>query len=190
MNQRVVPERGRDGIQVQLVTIGLVQGTLLSQFQLRVSDARKGKIMHKYPQNQSSVGSSGQTITTNVSMTPYSWQICHQIHVLCGCIKFVLDQSGSLADQTGHGGFPGAVLDPTPAKHFGPLKIGGEGLGPKTPTATTCRDSASRAGSSISNKRHLSRFVPMAGKNQCGHKIRSGCTNPALFGAQEKCHMG
>ena len=26
--------------------------------------------MHKYSQNQSAVGSSGQTITTNVSMTP------------------------------------------------------------------------------------------------------------------------
>ena len=39
----------------------------------------------------------------------------------------------------------------------------------------------------MSNKRHLSPFVPMAGKDQCGHKIRSGCTNPALFGAQEKC---
>ena len=30
---------------------------------------RKGNVMHKYPQNQSSVGSSGQTITTNVSMS-------------------------------------------------------------------------------------------------------------------------
>ena len=36
---------------------------------------RKGDIMHKYPQNQSSVGSSGQTITTDVSMTPCNWQI-------------------------------------------------------------------------------------------------------------------
>ena len=36
---------------------------------------RKGKIMHKYPQNQSTEGSTGQTITTNVSMTPCNWQI-------------------------------------------------------------------------------------------------------------------
>ena len=34
-----------------------------------VSGARKGVTMHKYPQNQSHVGSSGQTLTTNVSMT-------------------------------------------------------------------------------------------------------------------------
>ena len=34
--------------------------------------------MHKYPKKQNSVGSSGQTITTNVSMTPCDWQICHQ----------------------------------------------------------------------------------------------------------------
>ena len=44
--------------------------------------------MHKYPLNQSSVGSSGQTITTNVSMTPCHWQICHQNHVFCGCTTF------------------------------------------------------------------------------------------------------
>ena len=44
--------------------------------------------MHKYPQNQSFVGSSGQTITTKVSMTPCNWQICHQTHVLCGCTTF------------------------------------------------------------------------------------------------------
>ena len=44
-------------------------------------------IMHKYPQNQSCVGSSGQTLTTNVYMTLCTWQI-PQTHVLCGCIKF------------------------------------------------------------------------------------------------------
>ena len=38
--------------------------------------------MHKCPQNQRSVGSSGQTLTTDVSMTPGDWQICHQTHVL------------------------------------------------------------------------------------------------------------
>ena len=45
--------------------------------------------MHKYPQNQCYVGSSGQTLTTNMSMTPCSWQICHQTHVLCGPTTFV-----------------------------------------------------------------------------------------------------
>ena len=39
-------------------------------------------MVHKYPQNQSYVGSSGQTITTNVSMTLCNWRICHQTHVL------------------------------------------------------------------------------------------------------------
>ena len=36
--------------------------------------------MHKYPQ-QSYVGSSGQTLTTNVSMVLCSWQICHQTNM-------------------------------------------------------------------------------------------------------------
>ena len=54
--------------------------------------ARKGNIMHKYPQTQSCVGSSGQTLTTNVSMTLCNWQICHQTHVLCGRSTFVLNQ--------------------------------------------------------------------------------------------------
>ena len=40
--------------------------------------------MHKYPQNQSYVGSSGQTLTTNVYMTLCIRQI-RQTHVLCGC---------------------------------------------------------------------------------------------------------
>ena len=44
--------------------------------------------MHNYPQNQSYVGSIGQTLTTNVSMTLCSWQIRHQTHVLCGCPTF------------------------------------------------------------------------------------------------------
>ena len=35
-------------------------------------------MMHKYTQNQSYVGSSGQILTTDVSMTLCSWQICHQ----------------------------------------------------------------------------------------------------------------
>ena len=45
-------------------------------------------IVHKYPPNQSYVGSSGQTLTTNVSMTLCSWQIRHQTHVLCSYTTF------------------------------------------------------------------------------------------------------
>ena len=37
--------------------------------------------MHKYPQNQSYAGSSGQTLTTGVSMTLRNWQIRHQTQV-------------------------------------------------------------------------------------------------------------
>ena len=44
--------------------------------------------MHKHPQNQSYVGSSGQTLTTNVSMTLRDSQICRQTNVLCGCTMF------------------------------------------------------------------------------------------------------
>ena len=45
--------------------------------------------MHKYPQNRSSVGLRGQTLTTNVSMTSH---ICHQTHVLCGPTTFAPNQ--------------------------------------------------------------------------------------------------
>ena len=48
--------------------------------------------MHRYPQNQSYVGSSGQTLTLNVSMTVCNWQICHPTHDLCGCTTFVPNQ--------------------------------------------------------------------------------------------------
>ena len=44
--------------------------------------------MHKYSQNQRYVGSSGQTLTANVSMTLCDQQIRHQIHVPCGCTVF------------------------------------------------------------------------------------------------------
>ena len=44
--------------------------------------------MHKYPQNQSYVGSSGQTPTKNVSMTLCNWQKCHQTQVLGDCPTF------------------------------------------------------------------------------------------------------
>ena len=49
--------------------------------------------MHKYPQNQSCVGSNGQTRPTNVSMTLCNWQIRHQTHVLCGRTTFVPNQT-------------------------------------------------------------------------------------------------
>ena len=48
--------------------------------------------MHKYPQKQSYVASIGQTLTTNVSMTLCSWQICHQTHVSCRCTTLVANQ--------------------------------------------------------------------------------------------------
>ena len=48
--------------------------------------------MHKYTQNQSYVGSSGQTLTTDVSMSLCNWQICHQTQVSCGRTTFVPNQ--------------------------------------------------------------------------------------------------
>ena len=45
-------------------------------------------MMHKDTKNHSYVGSNGQTLTTNVSMTLCDSQICHQTHVLCGCTTF------------------------------------------------------------------------------------------------------
>ena len=48
--------------------------------------------MHKHPQNQSDVGSSGQTLTTDVSMTLGDSQICQQTHVLRGRTAFVPNQ--------------------------------------------------------------------------------------------------
>ena len=44
--------------------------------------------MHKDSKNLSYVGSNGQTLTTNVSMTLCDSQICYQTHVLCGCTTF------------------------------------------------------------------------------------------------------
>ena len=44
--------------------------------------------MHKDTKNQSYVGSSGQTLTTNVSMTLCDSQIRHQTHVLFCCTMF------------------------------------------------------------------------------------------------------
>ena len=44
--------------------------------------------MHKDTKNESYVGSSGQTLTTNVSMTLCDSQIRHETHVLCGCTTF------------------------------------------------------------------------------------------------------
>ena len=44
--------------------------------------------MHKDTKNQSYVGSSGQTLTTNVPVNLCDLQIRHQTHVLCGCTTF------------------------------------------------------------------------------------------------------
>ena len=44
--------------------------------------------MHKDTQNQSYVGLSGQTLTTNVSMTLCDSQIRHKTDISCGCSTF------------------------------------------------------------------------------------------------------
>ena len=38
----------------------------------------------------------------------------------------------------------------------------------------------------MSNKQHLSPFVPMVGKDRYGHKITKGCTNPCFLGGRGK----
>ena len=72
--------------------------------------------MHKYPQNQSHVGSSGQTLTTNVSMTLCHWHIRHQTHVLCGHTTF-----GTELNQVPHwyGPYARSSLDKGVAKTRG-----------------------------------------------------------------------
>ena len=50
-------------------------------------------MVHKYPQNQSYVGSIGKTLTTNVSMTLCNWRIRPQTHVLSGRTAFGTDFS-------------------------------------------------------------------------------------------------
>ena len=37
-------------------------------------------------------GLCGQTLTTDVSMTPGDWQFCHQTHVFCGRTALVPNQ--------------------------------------------------------------------------------------------------
>ena len=56
----------------------------------------KGEHDAQISPNQSYVGSSGQTLTTAVSMVLCDWQSCQQTHVLCGCNTFVPNQ---IADQ-------------------------------------------------------------------------------------------
>ena len=53
-----------------------------------VSWCKQGEYNARGYQNQSYVGSSGQTLTTNVSMTLCDSQIRHKTHVLCGCTTF------------------------------------------------------------------------------------------------------
>ena len=45
-------------------------------------------MMHKDTKDRSYVGSSAQTLTTNVSMTQCDSQIRHETHVFCGCTTF------------------------------------------------------------------------------------------------------
>ena len=80
--------------------------------------------MHRYPQNQSHVGSSGQTLTSNVSMTLGNWQICYQTNVLCGCTTFVPNH---IRYQTGGGGGSGRQLPPQLTVGRRPLGGGGGG---------------------------------------------------------------
>ena len=77
--------------------------------------------MHKYIQNQSYVGSSGQTLTTDVSMAPCNWQICHQNHVLCTTFLRQLSLRQGRGIDKGGGGWVGAT-----AHH----RIGAAGLKP------------------------------------------------------------
>ena len=44
--------------------------------------------MHKNTKNHSYVGSSGQTLTTNVPVNPCDSQLCHQTHVAL-CLVYV-----------------------------------------------------------------------------------------------------
>ena len=53
-----------------------------------VSWCKKGAYNAQTSPKSELCGSSGQTLTTNVSMTLRDWQIRHQTHVLCGCTTF------------------------------------------------------------------------------------------------------
>ena len=53
---------------------------------------KKGEYYAQISPKSELCGSSGQTLTTNVSMTLCTWQICHQTHVLCGRTTFVPNQ--------------------------------------------------------------------------------------------------
>ena len=53
-----------------------------------VSWCKKGAYNAQTSPNQSYVGSSGQTLTTNVSMTLCDSQIRHRPYVLCDCTTF------------------------------------------------------------------------------------------------------
>ena len=48
--------------------------------------------MHEYPQNQSYVGSRGQTLTTNVYMILCDWQTCHQTMSYVAALHWVPKQ--------------------------------------------------------------------------------------------------
>ena len=86
------------------------------------------------------------------------------------------------------GGAQVQSLTPTPRKHFGPLKGGGGGWGGWDHTNRYLVSGLSFEGGIFNEQRTT--FVPICprgGKDRCGHKIRSGCTNPAFLGGQGKC---
>ena len=53
-----------------------------------VSWCKKGAYNAQTSQKSELSGSSGQTLTTNVSMTLCDSQICYQTHVVYGCTMF------------------------------------------------------------------------------------------------------
>ena len=111
--------------------------------------------MHKYPQNQSSVGSSGQTITTNVSPKP----CLMRLHYISYRIKL-----GTELIQSLHG---------APDFHFRgggsiePAKTGGGGgLGKKAQLTDTIVTIEKKLRSHCWQGLCTSDFVPMLGTPQ------------------------
>ena len=77
------------------------------------------------------------------------------------------------------GGTQVQSLTPTPPKHFGLLKGGGGGGHQTLP----------RAGAEL-RRREQTTFVPICphgGERSMWPQNQKCCTNPALFGAQQKC---